>query len=366
MRVEPSQLVPGCVLLKDVIGKLNRPIVPQHTVLTDEHITLLQKFLVETVDVSSKLAEGEVFKPKLLPREEVKKEQQTTSNEQNSESFEDHYKNAVNSYKILFIKWQSNLTIDMPEVRKVLIPLFERMDDISSAVYTLHHYATKKDYIFHHSVAVGILCAYLAKKMGYEKGEWLQIGLAGFLSDCGMAKLDASIIEENKPLTFTELQELKKHPTFSYRFVEKVPTITKEVKLAVLQHHERMDGSGYPLGLSKEKIHIYARIIMVCDMYHAMTCERLYKEKQSPFKVIEKLQSEKFSKLDHQVVQSFIDSLTNFSIGTKVRLSTNQVGEIVFVEAKHPTRPMVRFKETNEIVTLKDKPSLFISEIIGN
>ncbi|SEP58210.1 HD-GYP domain, c-di-GMP phosphodiesterase class II (or its inactivated variant) [Virgibacillus subterraneus] len=365
MRVEPSQLVPGCVLLNNVIGKSNRPIIPQHTVLTEEHITLLQKFLVETVDVSATLAEGEVFKPRFVEKEEVKKKEHS-SKKQNLESFEDHYKNAVDDYKKLFTKWQSNLAIDMPEVRKILIRLLERMDDISRAVYTLHHYATKEDYIFHHSVAVGILSAYLARKMGFEKGEWLQIGLAGALSDCGMARLDDAIVTKTGSLTYSDYQEIKKHPTYSYRYVEKIPTITKEVKLAVLQHHERMDGSGYPIGLSKDNIHIYARIIAVCDTYHAMTCERLYKDKQSPFNVIEKLQSDQFSKLDHQVVQTFINSLANFSIGTKVRLSTNQLGEIVFVEERYPTRPMVRVEETNEIVTLKNKTSLFISEIIGN
>lgn len=364
MRVEPSQLVPGCVLLKNVTGKSNKPIISQHTVLTEEHITLLEKFLVETVDVSAKLAEGELFKPKFVHKKLKQKEK--SSKKQNVELFEDHYKNAVNSYKKLFKKWQNNLAIDMPEVRNILIPLFERMDDISTAVYTLHHYATKKDYIFHHSIAVGILSAYLARKMGFEKGEWLQIGLAGSLSDCGMARLDNAIITKTGSLTFSDYQEIKRHPTYSYRYIEKIPTITKEVKLAVLQHHERMDGSGYPIGLSKENIHIYARIIAVCDIYHAMTCERIYKEKQSPFNVIEKLQRDQFSKLDHQVVQTFINSLANFSIGTRVRLSTNQLGEIVFVEERYPTRPMVRVDESNEIVTLKNELSLFISEIIGN
>ncbi|MGP4107792.1 HD-GYP domain-containing protein [Virgibacillus sp. L01] len=365
MRVEPPQLVPGCVLLKNVTGKSNKPIIPQHTVLTEEHINLLEKFLVETVDVSAKLADGEAFKPKFVHKEEVKQKEEP-SKEQNAELFEDHYRNAVSNYKKLFIKWQNNVAIDMPEVRNILIPLFERMDDISMAVYTLHHYADKKDYIFHHSIAVGILSAYLAKKMGFEKGEWLQVGLAGSLSDCGMARLDNTIVTKTGSLNFSDYQEIKKHPTYSYRFIEKIPTITKEVKLAVLQHHERMDSSGYPIGLSKENIHVYSRIIAVCDIYHAMTCERLYKEKQSPFNVIEKLQHDQFSKLDHQVVQIFIKSLANFSIGTKVILSTNQSGEIVFVEDRYPTRPMVRMDESNEIVALKNESTLFISEIIGN
>ncbi|WP_164670571.1 HD-GYP domain-containing protein [Virgibacillus doumboii] len=364
MRVEPTQLVPGCVLLNDVRGKTNRPIIPKKTVLTEEHISVLEKFLVETVDVSAKLENGDTFKPEFVHKEEVK-EQTQTSVQQEPESFEKQYKNAVTSYKTLFTKWQNNMAIDMPEVRDILIPLFERMDDSSKVIYTLHHYAAKKDYIFHHSVSVGILSAFLAKKLGYEKGEWLQIGLAGSLSDCGMAKIDEAIVMKNGSLSYSEREEMRKHPTYSYRLVEKVPTITKAVKLAVLQHHERFDGSGYPLGLPKDKIHSYARIIAVCDMYHAMTSERIYREGQTPFKVIEEIQKYKFTKLDHQVVDAFIDSLTNFSIGTKVRLSTNKIGEIVFLDSKNPTRPIVKLTETDEIVTLTNNPSLFIEEIIN-
>lgn len=363
MRVEPSQLVPGCLLLNDVIGKTTHPIVPKHTVMTEEHITLLEKFLVETVDVSAKLESGVPFKPKFVHKEEMKK-QPEKSEQQEAESFENQYKNAVANYKKLFTKWQNNLAIDMPEIRSILIPLFERMDDISNAVYTLHHYVNKKDYIFHHGVSIGILSAFLAKKLGYEKGEWLQIGLAGSLSDCGMGKIDKAIVLKSGSLTYSEQEEMRKHPMYSYRLIEKVPTITKTVKLAVLQHHERFDGSGYPLGLAKEKIHNYARIIAVSDMYHAMTSERLYRESQSPFQVIEEMQQYKFTKLDHQIVDTFIISLANFSIGTKVRLSTNQTGEIVFVDAKSPTRPIVRLTEADEMVTLKDNPSLYIREIL--
>ncbi|MFC4558495.1 HD-GYP domain-containing protein [Virgibacillus kekensis] len=363
MRVEPSQLIAGCVLLSDVWGKSNKPIVPKRTVITEEHITVLHKFMIDNVDVAAKLHDGEIYTPKPMPAGQDKKPE-VTSQEQNS--FEDQYIKTVKTLKKLFTAWQNNSSIKMPLVRKALLPLFERAIEQNAEVYTLHKYAVKEDYFFHHSVAVGILSAYLANKMGYEKGEWLQIGLAGALGDCGMSKMDYSIIERNGPLTFQELQELKKHPTYSYRLVEKTSTITKEVKLAILQHHERMDGSGYPFGLEQSKIHMYARIIAVCDTYHAMTSERNYQGRKSSFQVIEELQKDQFTKLDHRVVNIFINSLTSLSIGKKVRLSTGQEGQIVFMEANQPARPMVKIDESEEIITLKDNPGIYISDIIGD
>lgn len=367
MRVSPSQLVPGCVLLKDVIGKSNHPLVTKNTVLTDEHILILQKFLIESVEVSSRLEEGEVFKPKPEEKKDNNQERkQLGKGEEKVMPFPDHYQNAVISYEKIYKQLQSGMAIDMPEVRKLLIPLLERIDEIGAAVFTLHNYATKEKYFYHHSIAVAILSAFIGKQMGYGKGEWLQIGLAGFLSDSGMAKVDPKIATKNNTLTFMEKEEMKKHPTYSYRLVEDIATVTHGVKLAVLQHHERIDGSGYPLGLFREKIHMYARIVAVCDIYHAMTSERLYKEKQSPFKVIEELEKEQFSKLDPRVVYNFISSLTNFSMGTKIKLSNGQIGEIVFIDSQKPARPMVRLDETKEIVSLQKSSDLHIEEVLGN
>ncbi|WP_188456202.1 HD-GYP domain-containing protein [Virgibacillus oceani] len=360
MRVDPSQLVPGCVLISDVKGKTNRPIVPTNTVLSEMHINVLQKFLVEAVDVSPKLVNGESFTPKRI----LKEKKEIRNPDKEYELFRDHYMDVVNGYKKMFEAWRNNIPVDMAHVRRKLLPLLERVDNDGSDVFTLHHYVKKEDYYHHHSVSVAVLSAYLAKKLNFAKGECLQIGLAGFLSDCGMAKVDQAILHKQGGISDIELNEIKKHPTYSYRLVEQIPTISQTVKIAILQHHERMDGSGYPIGLTKDKILTYARIIAVSDMYHAMTCERYYKEKQSPFKVMEEIQKEQFSQLDHNVVQTFISSLANFSIGTKVRLSNNRTGEIVFVEDKYPTRPMVRLDHNDEIVTLKNDPSMYIDEIL--
>ncbi|MGF7015707.1 HD-GYP domain-containing protein [Ornithinibacillus bavariensis] len=364
MRVSPSQLVPGCILLRDVIGKTNRPIIPHKTVLTEEHIFILDKFLVDQVEVSERLENDSMYKPEERIESEPVEEKEIEANTQVSKlPFKDHYLYVVEEYKKLFDSWKRNLPINNFAVRNLILPLIDRMEDIASAVYTLHHFANKQDYFYHHSVSVSILSAYLGKKMGYSKGEWYQIGLAGLLSDVGMAKLGNFAFYKEGQLTDEEKLEIRNHPTFSYRMVEHIASIPYSVKLAVLQHHERMDGSGYPLGLSNEKIHRYARIIAVSDIYHAMTCERSYRKKQSPFKVIEELQKEQFSKIDPRVVQVFVDAIANFSIGTKVLLSNNQVGEIVFIEQNNPTRPIVRL-ENDEIITLSNSLSLFISEIL--
>lgn len=354
------------MVMKDVMGKTSRPLIPENTVLNEEHIKVLEKFLVNEVDVSKRLSFGAPFLPKeVLQEPPTEKEREVTSNRLAATSFHDKYLDAVQTYKRLFSCWQSGSKIDIYQIRAIIIPLLENVEQVSLDLFTLHHhYSSKQDYFYHHGVSTALITAYLTNKLGYKKGDWTQAGLAGFLSDAGMARLTPSLFEKEGALIEKEYEEIKKHPTYSYRLVEKIPSLTQGAKLAILQHHERSDGSGYPLGINKEKLHPYASIIAIADMYHAMTSTRIYRGKKSPFKVIEEMLQDQFEKFDHQIVKTFVNSMTRFSTGTKVMLSNNIQGEIVFVEEKHPTRPIVRIDKTDEILPLKNETGIFIEEIL--
>lgn len=364
MLISTHQVIPGCVLIDDVVGKTGQPLMPKDTVLTNQHITVLQKFLVPHVHISKRLQTGELFTPTII--EEQEEEHISLQEDGEMVSFFPHYIHVVESFKEMFQRWESQQPIDIPALRKLVIPLLERLDEVGSEVFTCYKYASKEDYFYHHSVAVGMLATYLSQIIGYKQGESFQIGLAGILSDCGMSKIDQDIRLKTGRLHEREMQEIKRHPMYSYRLIEKAPTLTQAVKVSVLQHHERLDGSGYPLGISDDNIHPYARIIAVCDVYHAMTCERLYKEGQSLFKVIDELLKEQFSKLDPQIVLTFIKQLINFSIGTTVQLSNNSRGEIVFIDDDEPTRPMVKLKDSGEIISLQDHPTLHIEKVFND
>ncbi|SES14965.1 HD-GYP domain, c-di-GMP phosphodiesterase class II (or its inactivated variant) [Gracilibacillus ureilyticus] len=357
MQVHPNQLVPGCIVMKAVAGKTQHPIVLNNTVIEEKHIEVLQHFNVKAIEVSERLVSGAIFKPK--DREQEKEETETKPAD-----FASMYRAAVQLYKKMFNQWQSGSPINLIELRKMLVPLFECIEDIQLDVFLLHKHASKEDYFFHHGISVAILSAHLAKKVGYHK-EWIQVGLAGILADSGMARLDSSILQKEGSLTLAEYEVIKKHPTLSYRLVEHINALSKEVKLSILQHHERLDGSGYPLGVKEGKIHPFAKILAISDTYHAMTSERYYKKKQSPFKVIEEMLVLAHTKFDYVLLQTFAQTLLNYSIGTNVVLSDGREAVIVYVKPETPIRPIVRLIEDDEIISLKDKPALFIEKIIS-
>lgn len=358
VNVHPDQLIPGCVLLRQVTGKSRHPIIEKNTVINKQHIFVLQHFGINTVEVSDKLADGTAFKP--APRNR-KKNQKTKPL---PVSFDELYVQAVQGYKENFLKWQGGSEIDFYSIKKMLRPLFERVINQNLDLFVLHKYASARDYFYYHAVAIALLSIFIGKRAGYAKKDLIDIGLAGIFADCGMTKIQENLYKTDKRLSKTEFEEIKKHPAYSYRMVDGILSFTREMKLGILQHHERIDGSGYPLGVREEKIHPFAKILAISDTYHAMSSERLYQRRQSPFKVLEEMLEDKHNKLDYPLLKTFTDSLLNYSIGTHVLLSTGEEATIIFVNEQQPARPFIRLENTREIVDLTDQPSLYIKDII--
>lgn len=356
MEVQVSQLIPGCILTEDVRGKTSTPIIDKDTVLNEEHIVMLQKFLIDKVVVSKTLANGGQFRGMAITNERMN-EQQVKSSISQKKSFRKYYENAIVEYKRQFGQWQSNFPVNILEIRRFLIPLIKSSLDIKNEIeiYKLYQHVTKKDYLYQHSISMAVLSSYLAKRMGFEEGESIQIGLAGFLSNIGMAKIDSNIIYKEGSLTREEEESMRTHPIHAYYLLQSIQMITENVNLAVLQHHERLDGSGYPLGLKGQKINRYARIIAVCDVYHAMTSDRFYQKGQSPFTVMKVLNENSLISLDPLVVEIFTKAFMNLAIGEGVKLSNTQVGKITFIDEGNLESPLVLLEETGEIISLAEK-----------
>ncbi|WP_223702799.1 HD-GYP domain-containing protein [Sutcliffiella deserti] len=355
MLVKTVQLVEGCILAKEVKSIATKPIMTQRTILNSQHIEMLELFLIDEVEIEAFLSNGQPFNPQLLPVEEHKPIE---------DSFLQMYFKAIQGYKKLYKTWQSGSPIDYSEVRNAIIPMIEKSLLFQEEVFSVYHYTDEEEYIYHHSVAVSIIAASIAKTMGYSKKDIIQVGIAGFLMDCGMSRIDQKILKNVAVLKKEEFDQIKEHPIFSYQMVSKQPVIQDDIKLAVLQHHERYDKSGYPFGLSEDKIHHYTKILAVADVFHAMTSPRKYRRKQSPFKVIEQLKHETFGKYDLAVVQALTNSVCKFSVGVNLRLSNRKIVQVVFIDPNTPTRPMVKAVDSEQYITLNQELDLYVEEIL--
>ena len=357
MLVSTNLLVEGCMLSEDVTGYSNHPIMSKKTILTEELINILQGFLISEVHVEKILMDGRKFSPKNHVDQET----------EGTDKFSDFsvlYLKNVQLYKKLFKNWQAGSKLEVAEIRTLLVPLMGLILEDPAEILMLHHYCSKEEYIYHHSISVGLIAGYLAHKMKCSKADVYQAALGGCLADSGMAKLSEGILLKASSLTAEENDEMQQHPLFSYQMIKDSPLIADVVKLAVLQHHGRMDGTGYPETMRNKKMHLFSKIIAVADVFHAMTSERIYRKKQSPFKVIEMILHDSFGKFDIRVVRTLMEGIANFSVGSNVVLNNGIAAEIIFSDARSQIRPMVKVQGSEQIINLMTSPDLYIEEIV--
>ncbi|TQR20011.1 HD-GYP domain-containing protein [Psychrobacillus vulpis] len=355
----------GSVIAEDILVNTKTPIIRKDTKVTRDHIQVLRAFNINKVPI----ALDNVFNRTEEELNKLNDEKMDKRIEEvlplNNGNFEKQYNEAVNNYHKEFISWELGTKVDVAKLRNIIMPLVERVTTERQVIFHLNDYSSIEKYSAHHSIAVGIISGALAKKMGYPTGQIIQIATAGLMADVGMAKVESKIREKKTYLTESDFSEIKKHTIHSFQMVKDSPLLKPEMKLAIFQHHERLDGSGYPKGDKMDSISIYSQIIAVADVYHAMTSERIYRAKSSSFKVLEMIREEEFGKYNIEVVNALISLAGALPISTRVRLSNGEVGEVVFLHRDSPMRPMIRLIETGQIVDLAAKRSLYIENVLS-
>ena len=219
------------------------------------------------------------------------------------------------------------------------------------------------DYLYEHTVRSTIVSYLLAKWMKVEEEDQNIIIKASLLKDLGKLKTPKEILDKPGKLLPNEFKEIKKHPLFSYASVKNLSSISKKECEIILQHHEKEDGSGYPLGLKNEEISLLSKIVTIGDMFTAMTSNRIYAEKNSPFKVIEEFQRFSFDKLHMGVVMTFIKNFTEYYINAKVKLSNDMIGQIVRLDMSEISKPLIKLSN-GQFLDLKVSRNIEILDVM--
>lgn len=235
----------------------------------------------------------------------------------------------------------SGQKIPVLDLRNGLTALIGHMHDYNVLTFSVPLSLGDPNILIRNSILCAMTSYQLAKWNKFPEKDWLPIAMAGLLHDIGNVKVDPAIFNKPSGLTAEEIQEMRQHTVYGFKLLEGIASFNQGIWLAALQHHERIDGSGYPLKVKGEKIHPYAKIVAIADMYHAMTSNRKYRKAESPYLVLEELHAGSFGKLDPLYVQTFIERTTQFHNGVFVKLNDGRIGEIVFTDRQNPTRPMI-------------------------
>ncbi|MUT68372.1 HD-GYP domain-containing protein [Paenibacillus sp. NEAU-GSW1] len=345
----------GDKLGEDVLTPHGGVLFNKGKIVTPRALEILQAFLVPSVVIDSPL--NALARNKGEAAAEPNNTKQTTP----PSSLQDEYEKMVALLKRTFNDYAPGLSLPVMDLRTQLEKLLQQAGSYNVLTFSPRTF-NEQDYWLHNSVACSITSYLMAQWVKLPQKDWMQVALGGLLHDIGNIRVDRMILMKPTKLTDVEHEEIKRHPMQGYQLLKNVAAINEGVKLAALQHHERVDGSGYPQGIESSEIHPYAKIVAIADIFHAMTLNKSYQKAISPYIVLEQIQSDSFGKLDPGYVRIFIEKVTQFHNGTVVRLNDDRIGEIVFSDSMHPTRPWVSID--GKIINLTVERQYHITEVV--
>lgn len=223
------------------------------------------------------------------------------------------------------------------------------VDDISDSIArnpeAFINLARMKDadnYTYLHSVAVCGLMIALGKQLGLVGRDLKDAGMAGLLHDVGKALIPGSILNKPGKLTDEEFEIIKGHPRKGWEVINNSGGANAVTLDVVLHHHERVDGKGYPEGISGEKLTIFARMGAVCDVYDALTSNRCYKNGWEPAETLRKMTEWKNGHFDENIFHAFVKTIGIYPSGTLVKLKTGRLAVVIEQTSKSLLTPIVK------------------------
>lgn len=225
-------------------------------------------------------------------------------------------------------------------------------------------------YTFAHSVSVAILGMALARKLHVPHNQLVDLAIGLLLHDLGKVVLAEELRDPDRQLTDEEREVYRKHARGGYALLQAMSgSFSAHTKIIALQHHEAWDGSGYPKGLKEGEIHLFAQICAITDTYDRLTTSKAFGFKALPHEALEYLMGSCGRLFSLDIVQTFLEIIAPYPLGTLVRLNTGEEGVVVRIDKGMHQRPVLRLCQNGrpglEDFELYSHPDRVIVEVLG-
>ncbi|HWR39018.1 MAG TPA: HD-GYP domain-containing protein [Patescibacteria group bacterium] len=250
------------------------------------------------------------------------------------------------------------------------------VDELSSNRGTLVNFTDMRargEYLFSHVANVCILSIMTGMNLGYDQLRLRDLGVGALLHDVGQIFIPKEIFDKNEKLTQEEVDAIRRHPELGFELIRKSPEISILSAHCAFQHHERVDGSGYPRGLQGSDVHQYAQIVGIADVFDALSSNSAYRRALHPREALAILQKASDKFFDEAILQAFCDNIAVYPIGSLVRLNTKQIAVVVDISREAKSRPVVRIvldewnqKMANFLeIDLSKHPQVYVESIVN-
>lgn len=224
-------------------------------------------------------------------------------------------------------------TLDVIQLKKSVDPIIASISRNPDACLWLARLKRHDRYSYRHSLSASIWAVAMGREMGLNKIDLRSLAIGAMLMDIGKLRLPPDILKAERELSEEETKEMRHHVAWGVDLLRRSGIVNQDVLDMVAFHHERYDGSGYPRGLSRDQIPVFARIAGIVDSYDAMTSSRSYASACSPSEALRTLYKERDISFQTELVEAFIQAVGIYPAGTLVELTSGAVG-IVLAESR--------------------------------
>lgn len=300
-----SELIPGMKLAKDVYLQDGRLLLLSGFIIKPMYIRKLEAFDIESVYI---------VKNSFTPIEELYEEKL--------------YRHAHDTIKKIFTQVRNGKDADIPTIKETVVEIIEKVMENETVLLQLTGIRDIDNYTFLHSIDVCIFATIMGKKMGFGKDTLVDLGMGAILHDIGKCKVPLEILTKPGSLTDFEFTEMKLHPVYGCEIIKSVYGLNSKIAGVAFQHHEKWDGTGYPLGIRDKNINPFSRIVTLADVYDALTSDRIYKKKELPHIAADYIREKSGVLFDPDIVDLFVSNIAVYAEGTLVLLNTGELGSI--------------------------------------
>ncbi len=361
-RINITEAAPGMLVAEDILNSANQLIVPKNSALTDKAIARMRFHMIGSFRIF--VEDGEApAKPEPVPSGAEPSYFDKLRDTPEFIAYSGSFNNTVSVMEEEFKKMLDGKTIADTETLTAATTNLRASCRTGIQVFDLLHcFREYDDITYAHSLNVSLICAVEGEWLGFSDKDIQVLIQCGLYHDVGKMMIPKSILDKTTPLTPDEKKTVESHTVQGYNFL-KDKDLDNRIKLSAVMHHERCDGSGYPMNLTADKIDNFAKIVAIADVYEAMTSPRAYRKAKCPFEVMRMFESEGLSHFDPKYLMVFMENITQSYMGTHVRLNDGTVGTIVYINKLCYSKPLIQTSD-GDYIDLSKQNRLYIEAML--